>query len=76
VPCAVWQDSRNGNPDIYFAKLTAGGSTWTTPNVKVSDDPGTAAQTAPRIGVRLSTINDQAMKPARCVAAKRGTTVR
>jgi RHS repeat-associated protein len=48
---AVWQDSRNGNPDIYFAKLPAGGSTWTTPNVKVSDDPGTAAQTAPRIGI-------------------------
>jgi len=47
---AVWQDSRNANPDIYFSKLTSGGSTWSA-NVKVSDDPGTAAQTAPRIGI-------------------------
>lgn len=48
---AVWQDSRNGNADIYFAKLAPGGAAWTTPNVKVSDDPGTAAQTNARIGV-------------------------
>ena len=47
---AVWQDSRNGNADIYFSKLTSGGSGWSA-NVKVSDDPGTAAQTAPRIGI-------------------------
>jgi RHS repeat-associated protein len=47
---AVWQDSRNGNADIYFSKLTQGGSAWSA-NVKVSDDPGTAAQTAPRIGI-------------------------
>lgn len=47
---AVWQDSRNGNADIYFAKLSPGASAWTT-NVKVSDDPGTTAQHNPRIGV-------------------------
>jgi RHS repeat-associated protein len=47
---AVWQDSRNGNADIYFSKLTAGGSAWSA-NVKVSDDPGTTAQTSPRIGI-------------------------
>ena len=47
---AVWQDSRNGNADIYFSKLTQGGSAWSA-NVKVSDDTGSAAQTAPRIGI-------------------------
>lgn len=47
---AVWQDQRNGNADVYYAKLPAGSSTWSA-NVKVSDDPGTATQAAPRIGV-------------------------
>jgi RHS repeat-associated protein len=47
---AVWQDSRSGNADIYFSSLPPGGSTWSA-NVKVSDDPGAAAQRAPRIGV-------------------------
>lgn len=47
---AVWQDSRNGNADIFFSSLTSGGSTWAA-NVKISDDPGTAAQTRSRIGV-------------------------
>ena len=51
---AVWQDSRNGNADIYYAKLPPGGNTWTTPNVKVSDDPGTTAQTSPRLGIDAS----------------------
>src|SRR5213080_4532700 len=37
-----WADSRNGNPDIYFANSTDGGQTWNT-NVRVSseDTPGT-----------------------------------
>lgn len=48
---AVWQDSRNGNPDIYFSKLPPGPNAVWTANVKVSDDPGTAAQRLPRIGV-------------------------
>jgi RHS repeat-associated protein len=47
---AVWQDSRNGNADIFFSSLTSGGSTWAA-NVKISDDPGTTAQTRSRIGV-------------------------
>nr|MDP9281444.1 hypothetical protein [Chloroflexota bacterium] len=48
---AVWQDSRNGNVDVYFSSLANGAMNWVTPNVKISDDPGTAAQTKPRIGV-------------------------
>jgi len=32
----TWSDDRNGPADIYFAKSTDGGSTWTTPNVKVN----------------------------------------
>ncbi|MDQ2913449.1 MAG: discoidin domain-containing protein [Chloroflexota bacterium] len=47
---AVWQDSRNGNADIYFSTLTSGGSAWAA-NTKISDDPGTTAQTLPRIGI-------------------------
>jgi RHS repeat-associated protein len=47
---AVWQDSRNGNADIFFSTLTNGGAAWAA-NVKISDDPGTAAQTKPRIGI-------------------------
>jgi len=48
---AVWQDSRNGNPDIYFSKLPPGANAVWTANVKVSDDPGTGIQRLPRIGV-------------------------
>ena len=47
---AVWQDSRGGNPDIYFSSLANGAANWTA-NVKISDDAGSAAQTMPRIGV-------------------------
>jgi RHS repeat-associated protein len=47
---AVWQDSRNGNADIYFSKLVPGANAWTA-NQKLSDDPGTAAQTNARVGV-------------------------
>ena len=52
---AVWQDSRNGNADIYYAKLPPGGNSWTTTaNAKVSDDPGATAQTSPRLGIDAS----------------------
>jgi RHS repeat-associated protein len=47
---AVWQDSRNGNADIFFSTLSSGGATWAA-NVKISDDTGTTAQTKPRIGI-------------------------
>jgi YD repeat-containing protein len=47
---AVWQDSRSGNPDIFFSSLTSGGGAWDA-NTKISDDPGSAAQTGARIGV-------------------------
>ncbi|HEV8656774.1 MAG TPA: glycohydrolase toxin TNT-related protein [Candidatus Limnocylindria bacterium] len=47
---AVWQDSRGGNADIYFSSLTHLGTNWSA-NVKISDDPGSAVQSKPRIGV-------------------------
>lgn len=34
---AVWEDSRGDSMDIYFAKSTDEGNTWTNPNIKVSD---------------------------------------
>lgn len=48
---AAWADERNGGQDdIYFASLASGSSTWST-NTKVSDDPGTALQLGPDLGV-------------------------
>jgi hypothetical protein len=35
---AVWQDSRNGNVDIYFSGL-ANAAVASAANVKISDDP-------------------------------------
>src|SRR5207249_747028 len=72
---AVWQDSRSGNADIYFSTLTSGGSTWAA-NVKISDDPGTAAQTSPRIGVDqngnlVAAWIDARTTPARVRAAQK-----
>ncbi len=32
----TWYDERNGLSDIYFARSTDAGSTWTTPNVRVN----------------------------------------
>lgn len=42
----AWQDGRNGNDDVYFAR-GAGGS-WT--EVRVNNDAGSAAQGAPTLG--------------------------
>lgn len=47
---AVWMQPATGNADIYFSSLASGSSTWTT-NMKVSDDPGTAFQSAPDVAV-------------------------
>jgi hypothetical protein len=46
---ALWEDTRNGNWDIYFSYRPVGGS-WGS-NVKVSDDPGTAYQLVPSLAV-------------------------
>lgn len=34
----VWQDKRNGDPDIYTARSTDGGTTWGT-HIRLNDDP-------------------------------------
>jgi chitodextrinase len=48
----VWRDPRNAakGPDIYFAKSTDIGATWTPP-VIVNDDAGAAVQAEPRIAI-------------------------
>jgi len=46
----VWQDSRSGNWDIYFSKSTDGGVSFSTPNVKVSDE-GLFAKFWPMVAV-------------------------
>lgn len=43
----VWNDSRNGNGDIYFSYRPAGGG-W-QPEEKVNKDSGNAQQSSPRI---------------------------
>lgn len=73
---AVWQDSRNGNADILFSTLGNGAAAWAA-NVKISDDPGFAAQTMPRIGIDIGgnltmAWLDARTTPARVRAARRG----
>lgn len=46
----AWHDMRAGNPDIYFARSTDGGKTFTR-NARVNDDPGTAGQYDPSLAV-------------------------
>jgi hypothetical protein len=46
----VWTQPSTGNADIWFGSLAPGSSTWSAP-AKVSDDPGTAHQGWPDIGV-------------------------
>jgi len=36
----AWEDDRDGNFDIYFARSADGGAAWTTPNVRVDAAPG------------------------------------
>ncbi len=47
----AWQDRRNGNYDIYYATSSNGGATWST-NERVSQDAGSADQTAPALAVK------------------------
>jgi hypothetical protein len=49
----VWGDSRNGSDDIYFAKSTNGGTTWSA-NTKVSDDSGSVNAWSPSLVVDSS----------------------
>lgn len=51
---ALWQDSRNGNYDVYFSYRPAGGS-WGT-NVRVNDDMGTAGQYTVAVAVKGNTV--------------------
>ena len=72
---AVWQDSRNGNADIFFSTLASGGANWAA-NVKISDDPGSTAQTKPRMGIDaagnlLVAWIDARTSPARVRAARK-----
>jgi hypothetical protein len=48
-----WEESRAGNADIYLARSLDGGKTFSS-NVRLNDDPGTAAQAFPSL-----TINAQ-----------------
>ena len=47
---AVWVQPTSSNADIWFASLAPGGNSWSA-NTKISDDPGTADQLQPEIGV-------------------------
>ncbi len=46
----VWEDRRNGDDDIYFARSTDNGTSFGT-NVKINDDAGTSVQNKPDIEV-------------------------
>jgi hypothetical protein len=48
--CVVWSDFRNGvsDSDIYSARSTDGGYTWSVPNTRV-DDGSIGTQSCPRI---------------------------
>jgi len=46
----VWSDNRNGAQDVFFAKSTNGGLTWSA-NVVVNDRTGVDVHTYPRIAV-------------------------
>ena len=43
---AIWQDGRNGDDDIYWARSNDGGLTW-QPSVRVNDDSTTMPQQRP-----------------------------
>lgn len=46
----IWEDYRNSNGDIYFAKSEDKGGNWTSPNIKVNDG-STGTQQSPAIAV-------------------------
>jgi hypothetical protein len=42
IAYVAWEDRRNGDWDIYFAKSTDSGATWSDPNIMVNSGPGNA----------------------------------
>jgi RHS repeat-associated protein len=46
----VWEDSRNGNSDVFFGRRSPGTDTWSA-NLKLNNDTGTRGQRAPAIAV-------------------------
>jgi len=46
----VWQDKRNGNPDIYLQRYNSDGQEIAQ-NFRVNDDPGKSAQRRPQIDI-------------------------
>lgn len=48
IAYAVWQDSRNGDQDVYTAVQWPGAARWGQ-NMRVNDDAGTATQESPAI---------------------------
>ncbi|MEM7203481.1 MAG: sialidase family protein [Planctomycetota bacterium] len=53
----VWQDDRNGQPDIYFNRSLDGGSTWLPVDLRLDRDPaGEAASTNPQIAAESSAV--------------------
>ena len=47
---ATWYEPSSADADIWFASLASGANSWSA-NVKASDDPGTAFQGSPSVGV-------------------------
>jgi len=47
---AVWQDYRNGDFDLYFARSTDGGRTF-SPNIRIDDAPAAATQERPQLAL-------------------------
>jgi len=47
----VWEDYRNGNPDIYVQRLDAAGNRLWTADLRVNSDSGTAGQWYPAVAV-------------------------
>ena len=48
---AVWQDSRNGDYDIYFTYSTDSGANWQQPAQRLNDDLGAANQMNPSMAL-------------------------
>jgi len=74
----AWQDDRNGNNDIFFAKSTDGGATFdavtdpkspTKHNIRVTDDTGSANHQTPSIVMENPEPNATASTPDKIYVA-------